>query len=263
MPFAVRTAPRWGTSSRRRLDEAPACKSCENDWVMLSVSSVLFDLDGTLVDPAGAITSGIRYALTAHGLPDPGEERVAALVGPPLQIGLRTLDGVSAENINQVIATYRQRYAASGMAQSRIYPGISQLLGELRAAGVYLAVTTAKPERIARQLLEVQGLDTAFDAVHGNAGEAGALGASKAHIVAAALEHAGLTPDSSVVVGDRYYDLDAARENRVQSIGVRWGFAQGNELDVANFVVSDTAELTDLLLGRQPTHAATQEGTKQ
>ena len=67
----------------------------------MSVTSVLFDLDGTLVDPAGSITSGIRHALVANGVTDPGEEAVEALVGPPLQIGLRTLDGVSDGNIEQ------------------------------------------------------------------------------------------------------------------------------------------------------------------
>lgn len=233
---------------------------------MLSVSNVLFDLDGTLVDPAGAITSGIRFALTAHGLPDPGEERVAALVGPPLQVGLRTLDGVDDSNIERIIAAYRKQYAEQGMARSRIYPGIIQLLARLRESGMYLAVTTAKPEPIARQLLEIQQLDGAFDAIHGNAGEAGAHGSSKAHIVAAALDHARLDPDSSVVVGDRYYDLDAARDNRLRSIGVRWGFAQGDELDDADFVVNDTAELAALLLAPEEAAARrqveTQEGAK-
>lgn len=234
--------------------------------MIFSVSSVLFDLDGTLVDPAGAITSGIRFAVQDHGLPDPGEDRVAALVGPPLTIGLRTLDGVDETNIEQIIASYRQQYAQQGMAQSRIYPGIAQLLTALRDAGVYLAVTTAKPEPIARQLLQIQGLDQAFDAIHGNLGEAGVHGSSKTHIVAAALAHGGLDPDSSVVVGDRYYDLDAARENHVRSIGVRWGFAQGEELNVADFVVNDTDELAALLLTPELAAVArnveTQEGTK-
>lgn len=216
---------------------------------MLSVSSVLFDLDGTLVDPAGAITSGIRYALRTHGLPDPGEDRVAALIGPPLHIGLRTLAGVDDANIDQIIATYREQYARQGMAQSQIYPGITQLLAQLRDAGMYLAVTTAKPEPIARQLLEVQGLDSAFDAVHGNRGEVGEHGSSKAHIVAAAVQRADLNPQSCVVVGDRYYDLEAARDNQIRSIGVRWGFAQGSELAVADHVVDNTSELAALLLG--------------
>ena len=216
----------------------------------MSVTSVLFDLDGTLVDPAGSITSGIRHALVAHGLPDPGEEKIEALVGPPLQIGLRTLDGVTDANIDSVIAAYRARYSEVGMRQSVVYPGMRTLLDGLRAAGIHTAVTTAKPLPIARELIEAQSLAGSLDAVHGNTGEGGSHGSSKAHIVAAALKHADLDPSRSVVVGDRHYDLDAARVNGVKSIGVRWGFAQGDELDAADYRVSTAVELAQLLLGR-------------
>ncbi|MGJ3403320.1 HAD hydrolase-like protein [Glutamicibacter sp. Je.9.36] len=217
----------------------------------MSVTSVLFDLDGTLVDPAGAITSGIRHALTSHGLADPGEARVEALVGPPLQIGLRTLDGVTDGNIDSIIAAYRARYAEVGMAESVIYPGIVALLDALRAAGIYVAVTTAKPINIARQLIARKGLDEHLDAIHGNADEHGSMGSSKTHIVAEALEHGQLDPASSVVVGDRYYDWDAARENSVASVGVAWGFAQDDELQQAGTTVATTRDLAELLLGAQ------------
>ncbi len=217
----------------------------------MSVASVLFDLDGTLVDPAGSITSGIRHALVAHGIPDPGEENVEALVGPPLQVGLRTLEGVTDENIDSVIAAYRVRYAEVGMRQSTVYPGMREVLDGLRAAGIHVAVTTAKPLPIARELIAVQGLDSSLDAIHGNSSEGGSHGSSKAHIVAAALTQAELDPAHCVVVGDRHYDLDAARDNGVRSIGVHWGFAQGDELDAADFQVSTAAQLAHLLLGEQ------------
>ncbi|MGH3651619.1 HAD hydrolase-like protein [Glutamicibacter sp.] len=217
----------------------------------MSVTSVLFDLDGTLVDPAGAITSGIRHAVTSHGLADPGEARVEALVGPPLQIGLRTLDGVTDENIDSIIAAYRARYAEVGMAESVIYPGIAALLDALRSAGIYVAVTTAKPINIARQLIARKGLDEHLDAIHGNADEHGSMGSSKTHIVAEALKHGQLDPASSVVVGDRYYDWDAARENSVASVGVAWGFAQDDELQQAGTTVATTRDLAALLLGAQ------------
>ncbi|MGP9650896.1 HAD hydrolase-like protein [Glutamicibacter sp. AOP38-B1-38] len=214
----------------------------------MSVTSVLFDLDGTLVDPAGSITSGIRHALAAHDVADPGEEAVEALVGPPLQIGLRTLDGVTDENIDQIIAAYRARYAAVGMAASRVYPGLRELLAALRAAGIYVAVTTAKPEPIARELIAKQGLDSSLDAIFGNASEHGSMGSSKTHIVLAALQAGDLDPARTVVVGDRYYDLDAARENSVASIGVSWGFALPNELDAADHLADSVHELAVLLL---------------
>lgn len=217
----------------------------------MSVTSVLFDLDGTLVDPAGAITSGIRHAVTSHGLADPGEARVEALVGPPLQIGLRTLDGVTDENIDSIIAGYRARYAEVGMGQSVIYPGVVALLDALREAGIHVAVTTAKPINIARQLIARKGLDAHLDAIHGNADEHGSMGSSKTHIVAEALQHGKLDPATSVVVGDRHYDWDAARANSVASIGVAWGFAQDGELQQADAIAATTKELAVLLLGTQ------------
>lgn len=217
----------------------------------MSVTSALFDLDGTLVDPAGAITSGIRHALVAHGLADPGEAQVEALVGPPLQVGLRTISGVTDENIEKIIATYRTRYEEVGMDESKVYPGIIELLQALRRANVYVAVTTAKPVNIARMLLDRKGLTEHLDAIHGNEGEHGAMGSSKAHIVAAALKDADLDASSSVVIGDRYYDVDAARENSVKSIGVSWGFAQGDELSHADLLVDSTTELAVALLGEK------------
>ncbi len=233
----------------------------------MSVASVLFDLDGTLVDPAGSITSGICYALLAHGIADPGEERIEALVGPPLQIGLRTVDGVDGKNIDGIIDTYRTRYAEVGMAQSKLYPGIRALLAALRGRGIHVAVTTAKPEQIARELIAVQKLEDCLDAVYGNSSEHGGHGSSKAHIVAAALEAGGLDPARSVVVGDRHYDIDAAKANAVASIGVDWGFAQGDELDIADYRVSTTAGLAQLLLGAEAAeqinfHELMQEGAQ-
>ncbi|MEF9873846.1 MAG: HAD hydrolase-like protein, partial [Glutamicibacter sp.] len=68
---------------------------------------------------------------------------------------------------------------------------------------------------------------------------------------AEALEHGQLDPASSVVVGDRYYDWDAARENSVASVGVAWGFAQDDELQQAGATVATTRDLAELLLGAQ------------
>ncbi len=109
---------------------------------MIAPSAVLLDLDGTLVDPAGAITSGIRHALTQAQIPDPGEEKLLSLIGPPLTIGLAGIDGVEAGNIGSLIAAYRAQYAETGMAASRPYPGVPELLAALRAAG-----TTVLPTR--------------------------------------------------------------------------------------------------------------------
>jgi phosphoglycolate phosphatase len=85
---------------------------------------VIFDLDGTLVDPAGGITDGIAAALVASGLPVPDPDLLAAMIGPKLSDSLLTVAMVPADKLDDVIRLYRQHYLATGIAQSRLYPGI-------------------------------------------------------------------------------------------------------------------------------------------
>jgi phosphoglycolate phosphatase len=223
------------------------------------VRAVLFDLDGTLVDPAGAITGGIRAALVGHGIPDPGTERLDALVGPPLALSLMELPGMTEEKLPLVIAAYRAEYAAHGMASSRVYPGIAELLRDLRAEGVRLAVATSKPINIAVRLLEVQGLLDAFDAVHGATPNeiAPRSGHGKEHIVAEALAGLGSDPAETVMVGDRHYDVAGAAANGMPCIGVSWGYAPEGELEEAGAAsVVDTAAELRAELGLAPSGLA-------
>lgn len=222
---------------------------------MIAPSAVLLDLDGTLVDPAGAITSGIRHALSLANIPDPGEDKLRSLIGPPLTLGLAQIDGVQPHHIDKLIADYRAVYSATGMADSRPYPGIREVLAALRTAGMKLYVATAKPTHLAHELLEVQGLSDAVDGVFGNADEGNGTTSSKAHIVAAVLAAHGLASDECVMVGDRLYDIEAAQQNNMASIGADWGFALDGELDAAGVGAhaQDPADLAGLLLG---SHAA-------
>src|SRR3954468_9451104 len=127
----------------------------------------LFDLDGTLVDPAGAITGGISRALAAAGLPVPPPAALGSMVGPPLGTSLRMVAGVPEERVAEVIGLYRSEYRERGMAASRVYPGIELLLQRLRGRGFRLAVATQKPTPIAAELLRVQQLAGYFDSLHG------------------------------------------------------------------------------------------------
>ena len=236
---------------------------------MIAPSAVLLDLDGTLVDPAGAITSGIRHALTQAQIPDPGEEKLRSLIGPPLTLGLATIDGATAADIGFLIATYRAQYAETGMAASRPYPGVKELLAALRAAGTTVLVATAKPTHIARELLAVQEITPLLDGIFGNDDEGDGTSSSKTHIVAAAISAHDLDPARCVMVGDRRYDIEAAHENNMASIGAGWGFAEDGELAAAGAGAhaADLAELADLLLGnaagealRDSLKASTTEG---
>ena len=209
---------------------------------------VLFDLDGTLVDPAGAITGGISDALAACGLPVPPAADLQRMVGPALVTSLRDIAGVPADRVDEVIAIYRAGYRSAGMAQSRPYPGIADAVSRLRAGGCLVAVATQKPEPLAIELLATQGLLDLFDSVHGSPADeqaAAALDGKTTIITAALARHTGRF-DRAVMVGDRRHDVHGAAANGLDCIGVNWGFAAAGELEAAGAAaVVGTAE--DLL----------------
>ena len=122
---------------------------------------VIFDLDGTLVDPAQGISDGIAAALTELGLAVPGKAGLDAMIGPKLSHSLREIAGVPAAQLEEAIRIYRAHYLSTGIAQSRLYPGIRSLLESYVDAGRPIAVATQKPEGLARIVLEHHGIAAA------------------------------------------------------------------------------------------------------
>ncbi len=227
-------------------------------------SVVLFDLDGTLVDPAGGITGGLQHALAAMNLPVPGLDELNAVIGPKLADALVNLLGVPVGRVDEVIAAYRAWYGTRGMAMSMVYPGVEDVLAQLQAHGVKLAVATQKPEPLARTLLAHHGLDRYFVSIRGShadenlkPGDPGYL-PGKTEIIAAALAEAssvaGLDAEPgqalhACMVGDRHQDVHGAAGNGLDCIGVAWGFAADGELAAAgaSAVVHTAEELLALL----------------
>ncbi|MCU1548647.1 MAG: family hydrolase [Arthrobacter sp.] len=225
---------------------------------------MIFDLDGTLVDPAGGISEGIAAALAELGLAVPGQARLDAMIGPKLSHSLVDIAGVPPEQLEEAIRIYRAHYLSTGIAQSRLYPGIRSLLESYVEAGRPIAVATQKPEVLARTVLEHHGIDACFRSIRGSAADE-ALPASgpagKAGIVAAALADLG-TPAvpgtrRAVMVGDRAQDVAGAAANSLDCIGVGWGFALDGELREAGAVaiVNSAAALRSTISRLDPVSA--------
>lgn len=218
---------------------------------------VIFDLDGTLVDPAGGITGGIAAALSEMGLPVPDQATLDSMVGPKLSDSLGTIAKVPAGLVDEAITRYRSHYVSTGIAAGRLYPGIRELLEYFAAAGRPVAVATQKPQGLARVVLEHHGIAGFFAGICGSgddespaaASESGTtesgttVPAGKVEIVGAAL--VALGAQCAVMVGDRHQDVAGALANGLDCVGVSWGFAPDGELEGAGAVavVHSTDEL--------------------
>lgn len=207
---------------------------------------VIFDLDGTLVDPAGGITGGISLALQEMGLPVPEQAVLNSMVGPKLSDSLLRLAGVPGELVDETIHRYRRHYKETGIGQSRLYPGVFDLLEFFAESGRPVAVATQKPQSIARLVLDHHRIADFFVSIRGAADDESAkanTAPGKVAIVGAAL--ADLHSQPAVMVGDRHQDVAGAMANGLDCIGVSWGFAPDGELEKAGAVavVSTALEL--------------------
>ncbi len=194
--------------------------------------NVLFDLDGTLTDPKEGIVACFRYALETLGLDSPADQELERFIGPPLRESLSTLVGASDETIvQQAITLYRERFAAQGMFENSLYPGISEALEQLEDDGLLLFVATSKPTVFAESIVEHFGIGRFFRAVHGS--ELDGVNADKRDLLAYVLRAESLSPTDTVMVGDRAHDVLGARANGLFSVGVLWGYGSREELVAA------------------------------
>lgn len=188
---------------------------------------VIFDLDGTLTDSAEGIVASFRHALASVGAEVPAGDLVGRIVGPPMK---QTLDGLGlGERAGDAIAAYRADYTARGWAMNSLFDGIPQLLADLRASGVRLAVATSKAEPTARQILEHFGLAEHFDVIAGASVDG--VRARKADVLARALGQLQPLPERVVMVGDRAHDVAGAAEHGIDTIVVEWGYGASDFRD--------------------------------
>jgi phosphoglycolate phosphatase len=212
------------------------------------ISCALFDLDGTLTDPAVGITRSIAHAFEAVGWLVPDDPTLRSFIGPPLVDAFAAM-GMSDGEVDGAVAAYRERYSSIGIYENALIPGIAAMLDEVVAAGVRLAVATSKPEPFAHTILDHFGIDGAFAVVAG-----ATLDQRRRHkdeVVLHALEHLGLPdPASVVMIGDREHDVHGAAAHGVGAIGVLWGYGSRSELESAGArtIVETVPELQAALI---------------
>jgi phosphoglycolate phosphatase len=207
--------------------------------------TVLFDLDGTLIDSGPSILAALRKALAEEGVPALPPDAERSLLGPPLYRALPPLVGDAAD---RVVRTYRRIFVAEGFAyRAQAYPGIEALLDGLARHHVRLAVSTSKLETSAVTILEHLGLAGRFATICGDTQDAGRP--TKADVIAETLRRIGESPRCigesprhtgesplTMMVGDRSHDVIGAREQGLSCLGAGWGYGSPGELETAGAV---------------------------
>jgi pyrophosphatase PpaX len=197
--------------------------------------TVLFDLDGTLLDTIGLIKASMRHALRTHLGWEPDDAALVRGVGTPLIEQVRHHGRVAAGRaldevlVSRIAQTYIDHNLAGHDATVAPYPGVADTLARLQARGVRLGIVTSKPNATARRGLRVCGLEGCFDLVVGM--DDVARHKPDPEPVRFALDRLGVPAADALFVGDSPHDMLAGRAAGVHTGAAMWGPFSRADLD--------------------------------
>lgn len=211
------------------------------------ITTLLFDLDGTLTDPMEGITKSVQFALKKQGIIEEDLWNLTKFIGPPLMDSFQKYYDFSEEEAKQAVIDYREYFAPTGKFENKVYEGIPEMLAALKEKGFTLALATSKPEVFALDILEHFGLKQYFDFV-GGALLTGRT--DKAEVISYVLQSIGADKEETVMIGDREHDLIGAAKNDLFSVGVLYGYGDREEHEKAGVgqIVETVEELRNYLL---------------
>ena len=210
------------------------------------IQSVLFDLDGTLIDTHDLILASFRHAtreVLGRDIPD---EVLMRKVGQPLVVQMWDFTDDDATH-EQLMRTYRAFNEARNDEVVRPFPGVEDTLRVLREAGYSMGVVTSKRHELAWHTLEVLGLSDYFEFLVG----ADDCPAHKPdpEPVEMGCDKMGLRPDECLYVGDSPFDMAAGNDAGCVTVAATWGMFPESELAAQrpDFTIASIGELPALL----------------
>ena len=208
--------------------------------------NILFDLDGTLVKSEEGIFKSLRHGLKGHLETEPTDKDLLPFIGPPITDSLSNVYGFDEEKQRAIVSKYRERYNDTGLFEAELYEGIEEVLEEL-VKDYKLYVVTTKPEPSAKKVIDHFGLSSYFQGIYGPTLD-GKYN-DKSDLMAHALEDSSIDPKGSLMIGDRKYDMIAAKDNGLDRAGVLYGYGDEEELRKAGAqdIIKEPKDIVDYI----------------
>jgi phosphoglycolate phosphatase len=212
-------------------------------------TTVLWDLDGTIIDSRAGIFNSFNHTFTQMGLPLLERQDLNQYIGPPLLDSFIQICGGDVAEAERAKAIYRERYIQGGGAlEADVFPGILEVIAASKADGKFNSLATSKGYSGVKIVGDHYDFLHLFD-VLGTASNDG-VRSTKADVITYALAELELIDaDLSrvVLVGDRIHDIEGAREHGIEVILVKWGSGDESEWAQADATAETPAELAALL----------------
>ena len=195
-------------------------------------NTIIFDVDGTLINGTEGILKSVCKAIEHFNLPMPSQEKLVEFVGPPMQNSCKATFNTTDEFAQEFANFFRKEYAAGDVFLADVYDGIFELLEYLKSKGYKLGVATYKRQDYAIDLMKHFGFDKYFDSICGADNE---NKLKKIDILKNCMKELGAPKETTILIGDSYHDGAAAQELGVGFIGVTYGFGFKTKEDIFEY----------------------------
>jgi len=219
--------------------------------IALRYAHVAFDLDGTLIDSRADLAAATNHVLRTFGLPEIPPRSVYELVGEGARrLVERALGPARAADVDEGVRRFLDFYGEHLLDATVLYPGVTDALDVLAAAGVALTVCSNKPEGYSRTVLAGLGVLTRFRALIG--GDSLSTRKPDPSGMAELMRATGADRGATLLVGDSHVDVATAANAGVAFCGVAWGL-DPERLRACNpaLVIESMDELVAIVLGDQ------------
>jgi phosphoglycolate phosphatase len=214
----------------------------------MQYTSLLFDLDGVVTDPYEGIAHSIQYALGKFAITENDTATLKAFIGPPLEKSFREYYTFGVQDAKRAVAYYREYFAEKGIYENEVYPGMVAVLEELNNRNKICILATSKPDIFAKKILRHFNLDSYFAHIVGSNLD-GTL-SEKEDIIKHCIEMYHLHQKTTVMTGDRKYDIAGAHKNGIDAVGVLYGYGSREELEQESpeYIIARVMDLPGIIV---------------
>ncbi|GAE92753.1 pyrophosphatase PpaX [Gracilibacillus boraciitolerans JCM 21714] len=210
----------------------------------MKIETILFDLDGTLIDTNELIIASFTHTVEKYGDRPYTREEIMDFIGPPLTDSLKK---VNVDNVEEMIATYRKHNYENHEKYVTAFPTVVETIKTLKDKGFQLGIVTTKLTDTAKLGLKITGMDQLFDVLIG----LDDVEHAKPHPepILKAIELLKANPMTTIMVGDNYHDIEAGHNAGVQTAGVAWTIKGRKTLEAhdPNYMLEKMSDLLEIV----------------
>lgn len=210
--------------------------------------NLLFDLDGTLIDPYEGIKESVIYSLSQMKIEVKDLSFIRTFIGPPLYESYRRQFKLSESECQQAISYFRAYYKDQGIYKNSLYAGVKDLIVRLYEHGYHLYLATSKLQVFAERIMDEYQLSQYFQLIGGSLPDGERI--EKEDVIAYIIERCQLDKRECLMIGDRKHDVIGAGKNGIDALAITYGYSEANEFDVypPRYIIDEVKDLERFLI---------------